>query len=381
MLIYLGISAVGAFAASFLLVFFAAPTHVAAAHLVFAVGVLPLIVGVTTHFIPVLTRSGPPHRGVQRLPVLLQICGLLAFFYFQGLLGSAALHAAAGMALLASLYFAGWVGLRARRTLGKPHPGWRWYLAATACLILALIAVLAMALWPQATRALRLFHLHLNTLGFIGLSAVGTLQVLMPTVLSGPDPEAAARLRRDLPLFLAGVTTVATGAALYPPLALPGVLLLSIPCWRLLIAWLKRYTLRSMWADGASAALLAAFFGFLGLLILGALHGFSLLDGWDAVPAFVAMFLLPLVTGALSQLLPVWQSPGANSPLRRDLRALLITGGRWRGFVFLGGGLLLATGRMEGAWLALAGLLHFVLCLLRAGSAVRSVRKRALGSS
>lgn len=365
MLIYLGLSAVGVFLATFLLLHFGSPSFLAAAHLVFAVGILPLIFGAITHFVPVLTRSGKAHRGVLLAPLLLQLAGLSAFLHFYGLAGRWALHAAAGGALLIALVFAGWLLLRARRTLGKPHPGWRWYLAAIACLALSLVLVPAMALWPAAHHELRLLHLHLNTLGFVGLTAIGTLQVLLPTVLSGPDAEAAARLRRDLPFALGGVLAVALGSALWLPLALVGALLLLSIGLRVAISWWRRYGLRQLAGDGASAALATALSGFLLLIVLGVAHAFRLVDAQNAVPAFVAAFLLPLVTGALSQLLPVWRCPGARSAAREHMRTALVGGGGVRSLFFIAGGLVLAAGNNEGVWLAAAGMLSFGFGIVR----------------
>ena len=48
----------------------------------------------------------------------------------------------------------------------------------------------------------------------------------------------------------------------------------------------------------------------LGLLVViatGLAHGLGGMPGRPAVTGFFALFLLPLVTGALSQLLPVWR--------------------------------------------------------------------------
>ena len=42
--------------------------------------------------------------------------------------------------------------------LGRPHPGLAWYEAALACLVLALLAILASAIWPQQTIALMETH-------------------------------------------------------------------------------------------------------------------------------------------------------------------------------------------------------------------------------
>lgn len=364
MLIWLGLCAVACFAGGLLLLHLGTLSVLAAAHLVFALGILPLIFGAISHFVPVLTRSGPPGRLLRTLPFLLQGVGLLAFLGFAE--HPLWLHPAATAGLVLACAFAGWLLVRARRTLGKPHPGWRWYLAAIGVLALALALVPPMLLWPELRQPLRLAHLHLNTLGFIGLTAIGTLQVLLPTVLSGPDAEAAARLRRDLPLALGGVLAVALGAAFWRPLALLGALLLLAVCLRLGRAWLHRYGWRTLAGDGAGAALGVALLGFVALIDVGVAHAFGVTEGRAAVAAFVLAFLLPLVTGALSQLLPVWRWPGPRTPVRDAMRALLVAGGAARALAFLLAGTLLLAGSDGGYWLAAAALLHFALALLRA---------------
>jgi MFS family permease len=221
-------------------------------------------------------------------------------------------------------------------------------------------------LWPS----LRLLHLHLNTLGFVGLTAIGTLQVLMPTILSGPDVEASVRLQQDLPLALVGVVLIAIGAALWWPLSLVGSLSLTYVVVRLGRAWLRRYGWRTIINSGAAASLACALIGFLLLIVFGAAHGFGFLSGHDAVPAFVAGFLMPLVTGALSQLLPVWCVPGRRTAMRDRLHEVLGWGGAMRALLFLGGGILLAFGQLAGLWLAGLGLLLFVALVLRATAAL-----------
>lgn len=366
-MIYLGLCAVACFTGSFLLLFLGEAPFLLAVHLTFAAGVMPLIFGAISHFLPVLTRSGAARGSVRALPLLFQCAGLLLAAHFYGIVGTAALQAAVGLALLTSLVFAGWLLLRVRKTLGQAHPGWRWYLAAIVALSLALLAVLAMPWWPEARQALRLLHLHLNTLGFVGLAAMGTLQVLLPTVLSGPDAEAAARLRRDLPLTAGGVLAVALGAALWWPMALFGMLVLLAVTGRLLRAWLRRYGWRKMMGDGASAALSLALFGYLLCLVLGAAHAMRWLDGHDATLAFILLFLLPLVTGALSQLMPVWRFPGVRTPARDHLRARLVHGACVRAALFVAGGVLVALGLHEGLGLAALGLILFL------GGGVRAI--------
>jgi len=366
MLIYLGICALIAFGYALALLLIGEASVLASTHLVLAVGILPLIFGAIAHFVPVLTRSGAAPRAVWLAPLVLQLAGVLAFLHFSGALGSDALHAAAAIALVACIVFSGWLMFRARRTLGQPHPGWRWYLAALVMLALGLALIPAMAIWPESRQGLRLLHLHLNTLGFIGLTAIGTLQVLLPTVLSGPDAEATARLRRDLPLALIGVLATAFGAAFWRPLSLLGAVLLVGVAGRLGRSWWRRYGLRTLIDDGASASLAAALGGLLLLLAFGVAHGFGVLSGHDAVPAFIVAFLLPLVTGALSQLLPVWRYPGRRTVARDRMREALVKAGAIRAVFFVAGGGLLAFGLAAGLWLAAAALLLFVYGLIRA---------------
>ena len=129
------------------------------------------------------------------------------------------LYPAAAVDLVLAAILLNWIAARARAALGSPHPGWRWYGAALGCLMLALLSALLIPLWPQYWKALRIFHLHLNTLGLIGLAALGTLPVLLPTALGKPDPEAASWLRRRLWLVAGGALVVATGAAVIWPFA------------------------------------------------------------------------------------------------------------------------------------------------------------------
>lgn len=363
-LIYLGLSAVAAFVATFALLLSGAPP-LAAAHAVFAFGIVPLIFGAVSYFVPVLTRGGKAHRAVSLAPLLLQLAGLSAVLHFGGIAGRWALHAAAGAALLVALAFCGWLIVRARRTLGQPHSGWRWYLAAAAMLSAALAAVLLLDLWPGAYRELRLLHLHLNALGFVGLSAIGTLQVLLPTALGDPDAGAASRLRGDFRYFAGAVLAVAVGAGFSLPLALAGAFVLVSVVLRLALGWLHVYGLRRIVGDGASVALAAALCGFMLLVLSGVLHAFGRIAGRDAGAAFAVLFLLPLVTGALSQLLPVWRWPGVKSQQRGQMRALLAGGGRVRAAFFLTGGAAIALGSAEGFWLAAVGLSLFVVRLLK----------------
>jgi hypothetical protein len=362
-LIYLGLSTIATFLAALVLLRFGEESPAAVTHLVFVIGIVPLIFGAITHFVPVLTRSGRAPRSLLLAPLGLQLAGWLAFLDFRGEMPAVA--AAALGALLLAAFLAGWLVLRARRTLGRPHPGWRWYLAAVVFLSMALVLVPAMSWWPEARPELRLLHLHLNTLGFVGLTALGTLQVLLPTALSDPDPDAAKRLQHDLPYAIGGVLMAAFGAAFWLPAALAGAALLASMGLAIFAAWLRRYGGKALATDGVAAPLVGALCGFLLLLALGMAHGLGILAGRDAVPAFVVAFLLPMVTGALTQLLPVWLHRGKRTPTRDRMHAALRRGGVLRALLFGLGGIVLGLGISEGIWSAVLGLLSFTIVLIR----------------
>lgn len=352
--------ALASFAGAVILASLGTAMPAAHVHLVFAVGVMPLILGAMTHFVPVLSRGRAPATGVMLLPIAATTAGGLAFFSFgvPGI-GGNAYYGGAVLGLAAVSAMAGWIVRRGARALGTPHPGLYWYLAAVACLALGLAAVLAMGLWPEERVALKRLHLHANLLGFIGLTAIGTLQVLLPTAAGRPDIRAASRLGRDLKLALAGTMLIAAGAAWSKPLAWFGLILWLVPLARMFGAWLGRYRNEIFRLHGAAPSLAAASAGFAGTLLAGSLHA----GGQPATGhahAFVAAFLFPLVTGAASQLLPVWLRPGQQTGWHAGLRARLTRWGGLRALLFLGGGLALGVGWKWGWVLAAASLGLFI---------------------
>lgn len=339
----------------------------AIAHVALALGVLPLILAAMSYFIPVLTRSGNTvSRALQWIPLAAWLGGLCLI---AGLTGTipliAASHAAfalTGTSILALLL---WCRHRARKMVGKPHPGYAWYIAALLCLGLALLAVPLMSIWPAQRAVLRLFHLHLNLLGFVGLTAIGTLQVLLPTACNRPDPQVALRLKRDLKYAVSGVLLLAIGAGMMHPLAYLGAALYLIaPCRMLHDGW-KTHRDRILQWHGAPPALALSVIGLISLLLLGTLHGTHILQGQDALTGYAAAFLLPLVSGAATQLLPVWLRPGQQREWHTQLRNTLGWLGGLRSGLMLAGGLLLACGVPQGGWLVLGGGMFLLLAALR----------------
>lgn len=319
-------------------------------HLVFAVGAMPMIFAAMAYFTPVLTRSPTPPRALAVVPLLASLAGLgIVGWFAHGV--EALRHFSPWLALLATLAFAAWMGRRWRACMGRPHAGLHWYAAAIACLALGLIAVGLSALLPDHAAPLRAFHLHVNTLGFMGLTAIGTLQVLLPTVFKQPDPEASLRLARDLPWSLGGALAIAIGAAAWWPLAALGTLAYLWPIWKLVRAAKHAYGNR-LWSPGhAAPLLLAALAGLALALAHGLLHAGGIGRARDAMPVFLIAFLLPLVSGAVAQLLPVWLRPGAQTDWHQSQRSRLAAFARTRGAILLLGGMLAAVG-IEAGYLA-----------------------------
>lgn len=353
MLIYLGASVVAAFGLAIGLAVAGAPPA-AAAHAAFALGAMPLIFAAMGHFVPVLTRSAGAEAYVHRLPLVVQASGAVVVGVLTGVLPGWGLHVAATAALVATGVFLAWQLRRGRAALGKPHPGLAWYKAALVCLGVALAAILVGLLWPVAYPVLRLAHLHLNTLGFIGLTAIGTLHVLMPTILGQPDPKAAVRLRRQLPWATAGVAASAM-AGLIPGFAVMGAVAIGGVLLHTLYGWWKTYGPARLLGDGAAVALAGATCGLLLVVVAGVLHGLGYVSGRPAIVGFFALFLLPLVSGALSQLVPVWRFPGPLTPQRAAMRVRLVRFGGLRTALFLVGGGLLLGGVTAGVVLLAVG--------------------------
>jgi hypothetical protein len=321
-----------------------------AAHIAFALGVLPLILAAMSYFVPVLTRSGAAGFAAWLPPLLALAGGVLAVAMFAGEFSPIGLSLAASLGGLAALGLGGWTLNRARRMFGPRHRGLDWYLAALGCLLLALLAVLLMPLFPAQRGALRLFHLHANLLGFVGLTALGTLQVLLPTCLGQPDPGAALRLRHDLKWALGGALLIALGSSLVPSSAVTlgqGLTLLGAGFYgwvvlRMLYAWQVRFGKVLRQIHGAAPALVAATLGLLCLVLLGVAHGYGGLPARPAVAGFVIAFLLPLVSGAAAHLLPVWLRPGVQGAWHKALRARLCRWGGMRAVLLLLVGLAIA---------------------------------------
>ncbi len=321
-----------------------------AVHIAFALGVMPLIFAAMAYFVPVLTR-GPGAITAAWLPPLLALCA------GAGVVATLALNLPTEIASLAALLgvfttlgLAAWAMVRASRMIGRRHSGLDWYLAALAMLALALGAIVLMPWLPHLRAELRLFHLHANLLGFVGLTALGTVQVLLPTCIGKPDPGLAARMRSDVWWAGCAAFLLAVGASSLVPaavgkvLAIGGGLLYLTIVLRVLYVWVTSYRGALLSLHRAESSLFAATVGLVCLLVSGLLHGVGAMAGRPAVAGFVLAFLLPLVSGAVSQLLPVWLRPGPQGQWHGALRARLCRWSALRGAACLAVGIWLMLG-------------------------------------
>lgn len=364
-LVFLAIAAILAMIGAWLLPLTGELHRAAHVHLAFALGVMPLIMGAMAHFVPVLTRTRAAPRGVEGIAALAWVGGALIVVFFVFSLPAVFRSAAAFLGLSAGIGMAAWQARRAGAALGGAHPGLRWYLAALVCLGVSMLAVLAMDIWPQQMLALKRLHLHLNLFGFVALSAVGTLQVLLPTAAGRPDPQAAARLRADLPLALGGAASIALGAAWAPPLSWLGLMLWLIPAVHLMRAWLTHYRAEMCRRHGSVPLLAAALAGFIIALLAGGAHGSGWLDATGVAHLLVFSFLFPLVSGAAGVLLPLWLRPGRQTEWHEQARQRLTWGGGARALLLLASGVLVLSGLRWGIFFALLGLLPFAIAVGR----------------
>ena len=350
MLFPLVLLALAAFAGAILVYASGFPTP-APVHLALASGAMPLITGAMIHFVPVLTRSGQRVAGVQSLPWLMLLASVLAVTSFIFPSAPPIIRIAAALiGISAAAALAWWTFHLSRKSLGGAHPGVYWYLAAMICLLLGLLTVLMMQLWSSQYLALRRFHLHLNTLGFIAITAVGTLQVLLPTALGHPDLHVTQRLRKDLKWVVIGTILIATGAAWAWPLIWPGLLCWLWPAVRLGIAWLSLYRKSPQQWNSNATAIAGALPGLLAVFIFGAAHASNLAPTRHASVSYLFAFLLPLVTGAASYLIPLWLRPGMQTQWHRRTRLHLARYSPLRLSLFIAAGMLTALGRYEWGW-------------------------------
>ena len=105
-------------------------------HVLFAVGILPLILGAMLYFVPVLTRSTSAHGAVMLLPPSAFVLGAAVVLALS--FRPSWLPGLAGCLLILVCIETGWIMRRRSGVLGAPHPGLGWYVYALVAMLLAL---------------------------------------------------------------------------------------------------------------------------------------------------------------------------------------------------------------------------------------------------
>lgn len=315
-------------------------------HLAFVGGATQLIVGAIAFFAVTLLMTDAPPAWLTRAQWALVNAGALALAG-GGLYGLPWLSAAGGSAVLATLALLWWtIRLLQRRSLARPNAALRYYKTAIVFLMvgatLGILMVLGLSDAFVPRGRMRLAHTHLNLIGWITLTIVGTMRYFFGTVLERPASRLAPLWAEYWPLTLgtaaqalgwltglaaltgAGGLLQTAGIVAYAiaiarqwrarpgPLALAAAHLLAATGWLLATTFggLLVGALAVAGAGGAArwavALTAASFIGFIGQTILGA---------WTHL--FSAVVALP--GGPL---------PAQPAPLRPRLRAVLAGQGR-----------------------------------------------------
>lgn len=211
-----------------------------------------------------------------------------------------------------------WHGIQLVSDLRRALPGRfriciRYYVAAAVCLPIGagFGAALAFGLDDTWHANLLVAHTMVNLLGWIGLTVVGTLVTFWPTVLRTRMDDRAERLARQaLPVLLGGLAVVVAGSLLGSRV----VAVAGIAVYALAVLWWGRCLVtplrKKLPREFAPASILAACVWAFVALIVTALHvlrssDMELAAGYSVVASiWVAGFLVQLVTGALSYLVP-----------------------------------------------------------------------------
>jgi nitrite reductase (NO-forming) len=283
----------------------------------------------------------------------------------------------------------GWHGVdlvrQLRRALGSRFATTvRYYVAAASLLpVGALLGVLmARGVGETAHARLMAAHVELNVLGWVGLSVLGTLVTLWPTMLRTRLDEAAERAaRRALPLLYAGLLVTVTSTLLAPPpVAVAGlvayaaaVVVLGLPFARTLRR--KPATQFATWSVLAGVAWWAATLVWLAGILATSTSWMGVHERLSTLtPALAVGFVAQVLLGALSYLLPV--NVGRGPASTRAATAVLDRAAGWR-IATTNGGLLItllpvpSAVRVAVSVVVLAALATFVPLMLLALPAAR----------
>ncbi|WP_233198070.1 multicopper oxidase domain-containing protein [Cryobacterium sp. Y50] len=192
----------------------------------------------------------------------------------------------------------------------------RYYIAAAGCLVVGVTLGILMA-HPSSDLApyerLYIAHIGLNLLGWVGLTVIGTVTLLLPTVLHDRvlhTPTAAAR--RTLPLLLAGLTVLGAGTYADSRLITAAGILIYLVGFVPVLLELAGHLRRSPAVSYAGWSITAALIWFalcaigFGIVVATAASWADAAAGLEALVPYLAVgFGAQIMIGALSFLIPV----------------------------------------------------------------------------
>ena len=282
-------------------------------------GVAQIIMGAMLSFIPTLLMTGKDRSETHPVLYLMLNGGALGLITGFWLKDMSLVAAAGAVVLLAFLNILSEAIRQARQSLNSPPLNLLFYGLALLSLLGGIGMGLAMALrWLPLTLLGqgRLAHIHLNVLGFVTLTIMGTMHNLFPTVLNAPLYSASlARVTFvAMPLGILGLVSGFLTSQLWVEIG-SGVLLLGgvgAYAVNMLRTWITAGKPRTVSSDHF---LLATVF-----LVLATMTGIAVavnaLTDPPALPfgqlhlvayTHLAMigFVLQTIIGALSHLLPI----------------------------------------------------------------------------
>lgn len=269
------------------------------------------------HFSDTLLRRAPP-AGRAGLGARLALHTVGAAVVVSGMLADVPPLVVGGAITvgLAIIVHAAVLGLQLRHALpARFAPLVRYYIAAALVFLLGIAVGAVMFAFgdPDLTDRLVTAHIVLNAYGWLGLTVLGTLVLLWPTVLHARMPATAdAAARRALPLLVAGLLIAAAGpfadvrllVTLGMIVWLAGAGLLAVEGWR---------EARAMPPGTFAGWSLMAAFGWVLFAAVALGVQAMVLPDWTTLRTeylamlgpLVAGFGVQIVSGALSYLLPV----------------------------------------------------------------------------
>jgi nitrite reductase (NO-forming) len=302
-----------------------------AIHLLLLGAVSNAILVWSAHFTTAILHAPAPRRRAQGLRlgavnagVLAVLAGGAAGLPWVGVAGAGAIFAGAAAHL-------GWLARQLRTALpARFAVTVHHYVAAAVALLTGVPVGAWMLVVDDASRPrLVLFHAHVNLLGWVTLTVLGTLLTFWPTVLRTRMVDGAVRAaRRSLPLAVTGLVVLAAALLAWWPwpavagLAVFGAAVLMTLRQALRTAAQKAPASFATWSIAAAAGWLLVALAVDAVTLLTAGDPAEAADRFDAVLIpLLAGFAAQVLIGSLAYLIPMVLG-GGPAAVRARLAAL-----------------------------------------------------------